>query len=95
MIKRIDGFKNNFGKSSTTKVGEHIPCGYSMSTIWTFDGIVNKHDVHRGEDFMKTFCESLREYAMKVTNFEKKKMIPLTKEQLELFEKPKNMLHLQ
>ena len=24
------------------KIGEHIPCGYSMSTIWTFDGIENK-----------------------------------------------------
>ena len=21
-------------KSSTTKVGEHIPCGYSMPTLW-------------------------------------------------------------
>ena len=30
-------------KSFTTEVGEHIPCGYSMSTIWTFDGIENKH----------------------------------------------------
>ena len=44
-IKRIDVCKNNFGKSSTKKVGEHIPCGYSMSTIWKFDGIENKHDV--------------------------------------------------
>ena len=45
---KIDGFKYNFEKSSTTEVGEHDPCGYSMPTIWKFE---NKHDVHRGEDY--------------------------------------------
>ena len=33
LIKRIDGYANNPEKSSTTKIGEHIPCGYSMSTL--------------------------------------------------------------
>ena len=55
LIKWIDGCKNNPEKSSTTKIAEHIPCGYSMSTIRTFDGIENKHDVYRGEDVMKKF----------------------------------------
>ena len=49
-----------------------------MSTIWTFDGKENKHDVYRNEDCMKKFCGSLREHEMKIINFEKKKMIPLT-----------------
>ena len=66
MTKKVDGFKNNPEKSSTMKVDEHIPCGYSMSTIWTFDDIENKPDVYRSEDCMKMFCESWREYAMKV-----------------------------
>ena len=26
----------------------------------------NKHDVYRGKDCMKTFCEFLREYVMKI-----------------------------
>ena len=38
LIKKADGCKINPEKLSTTKVGEHIPCGYSMTTIWTFDG---------------------------------------------------------
>ena len=42
LIKR-DGCKNNFKKSPTTKVVEHIPSGYSMSTICAFGGIKNKH----------------------------------------------------
>ena len=41
-IKKIDGCANNPENSSTTKVGEHIPCGYSMSTICKFDYIENK-----------------------------------------------------
>ena len=30
LIKAIDGCANNPENSSTTKIGEHIPCGYSM-----------------------------------------------------------------
>ena len=39
LIKKIDGCVNNPENSSRTKVGKHIPCGYSMSTIWAFDHI--------------------------------------------------------
>ena len=30
LIKKIDGCANNLEKSSTTKIGGHIPCGYSI-----------------------------------------------------------------
>ena len=53
LTEKIDECKNNSEKSSTTKVGENIPCGYSMSTIWTLDSIENKHEIYRGEDYMK------------------------------------------
>ena len=76
-------------KSSTTKVSEHIPCGYSMSTIWTLDVIENKHNVCRSEECMKKFCESLTKYPIQIINFEKKKMIPLTNRQKESYEKGK------
>ena len=42
VIKKIDGSANNPEHSSTAKTGEHIPCGYSMSTKWVFDNIVKK-----------------------------------------------------
>ena len=54
-----------------------------MSTIWTFEGIENNHDVCRGKDSMKKFCISLRELAIKIITFEKKKMMPLTNEEYE------------
>ena len=50
-----------------------------MSTIWAFDHIENKHTLYRGEDCMKKFCISLRKHATNLINFEKKKMLPLTK----------------
>ena len=74
IIEKIDKCKNNPENSSTTKV---------ISTISSFRSIENKHDIYRGKDCMKTFCKFLKEHAMKVINFEKKKMKLLTKEQQE------------
>ena len=52
-----------------------------------FDCIENKHDVCKSKNYMKKFCESLRENAMEMINFEKRKMIPLTNELKESYEK--------
>ena len=84
LIKKIDGCANNPENSSTIKIGEHIPCGYSMATIWAFDHIENKHTLYRGKDCMKNFCTSLREHAKNITYFERKRMLPLTREELKL-----------
>ena len=65
--------KNNPENSSSSKVSEHIPSGFSMSTISSFRSIENKHDVYRGKDCMKNFCEFLRKHAMKIVNFKRKK----------------------
>ena len=51
-IKKIDGCRNIPENSSTTKVREHIPSDFSMSTISSFRSTENKHDVYRG---MKKF----------------------------------------
>ena len=53
-----------------------------MSKICAFDHIENKHSLYHGKNCMKTFCSSLREPAINILNFEKKKMLPLTKEEL-------------
>ena len=73
----------------TTKIGEHISWGYSMSAIWSFDNIENKHTLYRGEDCMKKFCESLREPAKIIIDFETKKMLPLTKEEIKSYQNAK------
>ena len=83
IIEKIDGCKNNPESSCTTKVSKHIPSGFSMFALSSFRSIENKHDACRGKDCMKRFCEFLREYAIKIINFKKKKMKVLTKEQQE------------
>ena len=55
LIEKIDNCKNNPKKSSTTKIGEHIADVYSISTVWAFDNIENRHSLYRGEDCMKSF----------------------------------------
>ena len=73
IIEKTDGFKNNPENSSLTKVSEHIPLGFSMSTTSSFRSIEYKHDVYRSKDSMKKFCKSLREHAIKIIKFKKKK----------------------
>ena len=53
-----------------------------MSTIWAFDHIKSKHTLYRRKDCTKKCCEFLREHAKNIIDFEKKKMLPLTKEEL-------------
>ena len=74
LIQKINGGKSNPTKSSTAKLGEHTSSGFSMSTILLFKDIKNKHEVYRGKDYMKKFCECLKKHAKRIINFEKKKM---------------------
>ena len=60
-----------------------------MSIILSFKSIKNRHDVYRGKDCMKKFSESLRELAMEIINYKKKKMKLLTKEQLKSYKNAK------
>ena len=43
LIEKIDRYESNPENSSTTKVGEHIPSGFSMPKISSFKSIENKH----------------------------------------------------
>ena len=60
-----------------------------MPSLSSFRSIENRHDVYRVKDSMKKFCESLRERAMKIINFKKKKMALITKEQQESYQNAK------
>ena len=72
---------NNPNKSSATKINKHAPSGYSIFTSCSFDESRNKFNYYRAKDCMKKFCEDLKEHATRIINYEKKKIIPLTKEE--------------
>ena len=61
LIQKIDGCRNNPEKHSTTKICEHIPSGCVMPAILGFEHTEDKNTLYRGKDFMKRFCETLRE----------------------------------
>ena len=47
LIQKIDnGCKTNHKSSSATKVGEHIPPGFSMSTISSFEILENEINIY-------------------------------------------------
>ena len=53
----MDVNENVVENSFTTKAGEHVPSGFSMSTISSFKCIENKHDVYIVKDCMKKFIK--------------------------------------
>ena len=57
------------------------PSGYSLVAYCSFDKSKNERSYYRGKDTMKIFCEDLKDQAMEIINYEKKKMIPLTDEE--------------
>ena len=59
LLKKIDTCYNNPELSSTTKINQHIPSGYSIYTKCPFDKSNNKLSYYRGEDCMKRFCKDL------------------------------------
>ena len=60
-----------------------------MLTHCLLDLTKNKLDCYKGEDFKERYRKDLREYAMKIINYEKKEMIPLTDEENNSYEKQK------
>ena len=81
LLQKINICRNNPEKSYTEKKAVRRPLGYSLVTCCSFDKSKNERKYYRGEDCMKMFCKDLKDQAMKIINYEKKEMIPLTDEE--------------
>ena len=81
LLEKMSTCINNPNESSTTKINKHTPSGYSVFTSCSFDESKNKLNYYRGKDCMKKFGKDLKEHARRIINYEKKKIIPLTKEE--------------
>ena len=90
LLQKINTCQNNPEKSYTEKKATHKPSGYSLVTCCSFDKSKNKQIYYRGKDCMKLFCEDLKDQAMKIIDYEKKEMIPLTDEEKESDENQEN-----
>ena len=81
LLEKMSTCINNPKESSTTKINKHTPSRYSIFTSCSFDESKNKLNYYRGKDCMKRFCKDLKEHATRIINHEKKRIIPLTKEE--------------
>ena len=89
LLEKMSTCQNNPNKSFTTKINKHTPSGYSIFTSCSFDESKNKINYHRGDDCMEKFCKDLRERAMEIINYEKKRMASLTTEEKIHYDKQK------
>ena len=54
-----DGYKYNPENLFATKIGEHVPSGFSIPTVSLFKSKENKQDLYMDKDCMKKFYKSL------------------------------------
>ena len=69
---------NNLKKSYTEKKAKHEPSGWAIFTKCSFDEKENKLDYCRRTACIEKLRTKLKEHAIKIINYEKKEMIPLT-----------------
>ena len=81
--------ENNPEKSYTEIKAIHESSGYSLITCCSFDKSKNKQSYYREKDCMERFSKDLRNQAMKIINYEKKEIIPLTNDEEKSYKKQK------
>ena len=90
--EKTHSWQNNPEKSYTKTKYTHSGC--SLFTNCSFDSTElhsekSKLDCYRGKDCMKKFCKDLRKHTIRIVNYEKKEMIPLTDEENQFYEEKK------
>ena len=73
LLEKMSACYDSPEKSSTTKINNYTPSGYSLFTYCSFDETKIKLSHDRGKNCMKVFCLDLKKNATKIINYEKKK----------------------
>ena len=73
LLKKEQSGQNNPEKSYTEKKAKHEPSGWAMLTKCSFNKKENKLDYYREKYCIEKLCKKLKEHAMKIINYEKKK----------------------
>ena len=93
LLEKISTCYNNTYLSSTTKINQHVPSGYSIFANCSFDKSYNNLSHYRGEDYMKIFCNDLKDHEKRIVDFKRKFITPLTKDEEDSYNK-KNTCHI-
>ena len=79
LLAKIDTYHGNPEKSSTMKVNKPSDGGYSLFMYCLFVITEKRHVYYNDIECMKIFFKDSKEPVIKITNFEKLKLLPLTK----------------
>ena len=71
ILEKISPCGSDPKKSSTNKISMHAHSGFSLFTYRSFDKTKNKLDYYRGKDYMKVFCEILKEQVKRIVYWKK------------------------
>ena len=72
LLEKMSTCHNNPEKSSTTKINNHTPSGYSLFTNCSFD-LTKRFTLIEVKRYMERFCKDLKEHATKIINYQKKR----------------------
>ena len=73
ILKKLQSSLNKPKKSYTEKKARHEPSGWSIFIRCSFDKKENKLHYYRGKDCIENVCKNLKENAMKIIDYKKKK----------------------
>ena len=87
LLLKINSCQNNLEDSYTERKAMHEPSGCTLFTNCSFDKTKNKLNYYRGIDYIEVLCKKLKEHALEIINYEKKKqMIRLSEEENKTYE---------
>ena len=95
LLRKTDTCQNDSKKSFTEKKAEYIPSGYSWVMCCSFDKSKSERNYYRRKNCIERFCKDIRDQAMKIIDHEKNKIISLTNEEKESYEKKKFVIYVK
>ena len=73
LLLKMNSCQNNPEKSYTEKEAKHEPSGWTLFKNCSFDKTKNTHDYYRGIDCIEVLSKKLKEHALEIINYEKKR----------------------
>ena len=83
MLQKIFSCQNNPNSFTLKTKAIHEPSSWTTFTNCLFYG---KLDYYRGIDCIKELCKKFKDHALKIINYAKKEMIPLSEEENKSYE---------
>ena len=81
LLEKMHSCQNNLGKSYTEKkLSIHLLAIHCLKIVHLIQQKISLI-VTKGTDCMETFCKELKEHTIRIVNYEKKEMMPVTDEE--------------